>query len=444
MVWALPRTSFMTGYAIYRAGLEIRECLTHIFATGFPKSYDLAKGLETYALTGSANWNEFRKLKPVTSPLSEDLKQETDHNLNDNSSRALGYTKLQHDQGYRGKEYPSSGAFDLVEPVTRAAQVYQGYGTALKPASEHWYVARKPLSEKNLVENVLKWGTGGLNIDACRVGTGTGEVVEREYPDIRGDNYNQGKAGYSSRAKVKRLTQDKGRWPTNLIFSHSLFCDTSLSSAAENGTGAGCVDGCPVLELDRQSGTLKSGTGSIRKKTGTGYRPNSYGKESRPVGTPAIEYGDQGGASRFYPQFEYNEEDRAAMFLYAAKAAASEKNAGCENLPQQAKVFNGQSVQPTQSGYEAGSVEDKFSTNPQGNFHPTVKNLKLMSWLISLVAPPIQEGQPAPIIGDCFAGSGSTGVAALGLGYNFIGAEENPDFVNIIQARLSNARAFNL
>jgi DNA modification methylase len=97
-------------------------------------------------------------------------------------------------------------------------------------------------------------------------------------------------------------------------------------------------------------------------------------------------------------------------------------------LEERAKVFNGQSDKP--AGNAAGSVEDKFSTQPAKNFHPTVKPTQLMRYLIKLVTP---EGG---VVLDPFTGSGSTGKAALLDGYQFIGAELTEEYLPIIEGRL--------
>jgi DNA modification methylase len=129
-------------------------------------------------------------------------------------------------------------------PATDAARQWQGWGTALKPAHEPIVVARKPLAG-TVAANVLAHGTGALNVDGCRVGTdGWGEVV----PGL-------------------------GRWPANLVLSHAPDC-------AER-----CEPGCPVAELDEQSGTLQSFTGQTECEPARGA--------------------DSGGASRFFPTFRY-------------------------------------------------------------------------------------------------------------------------------------------
>jgi DNA modification methylase len=105
-----------------------------------------------------------------------------------------------------------------------------------------------------------------------------------------------------------------------------------------------------------------------------------------------------------------------------------------------AKVFNGQASAPS-AVVSAGSVEDKFSTAPARNHHPTVKSTALMSWLIRLVTPPAAPDGREPLVVDLFAGSGSGGVAAAVLGgVRWHGYDLDPEYVEIAQRRISFAR----
>ena len=117
-----------------------------------------------------------------------------------------------------------------------------------------------------------------------------------------------------------------------------------------------------------------------------------------------------------------------SRYFYCAKASKSERNAGLEGLPEKGKVFNGQSGEP--AGKAEGSVEDKFSTKPAQNFHPTVKPLALMRYLVKLVTP------PGGTVLDPFLGSGSTAVAAILEGFDWVGCEMTEDYWPIIEARV--------
>lgn len=135
LVWALPRTSHWTATAVEDAGFEIRDVGVHLFGTGFPKSLDVSKAINKAA----GHWR----------------------------GRAGDVTIR--DQPAKGAEYERTAKGD---PVTPDAAQWSGWGSALKPAAEHWILARKPLIG-TVAKNVLAHGTGALNIDACRIGTDT-------------------------------------------------------------------------------------------------------------------------------------------------------------------------------------------------------------------------------------------------------------------------------
>ena len=191
-------------------------------------------------------------------------------------------------------------------------------------------VARKPLSEGSVAANVLKHGTGGLNIDGCRVGDGS-------------DRTAGGRSGsQQSSVLVDGFHQERhdrptgGRWPANLILEHLEGCQcvgvkkvkgiTGGATSGDNAFGQDvgwnphenrptditryldaegqetvasweCAPGCPVAELDEQSGTLTSnGQRSIYQS-----KPNQiYGDLSGRVFTPRET--NSGGASRFFKQ----------------------------------------------------------------------------------------------------------------------------------------------
>jgi site-specific DNA-methyltransferase (adenine-specific) len=100
--------------------------------------------------------------------------------------------------------------------LTKGTSEWEGWGTALKPALEPITVARKPLSEKTVAENVLKWSVGGLNIDACRVST-NGEKL-----DVGGRGKHSRGEGYGFEPMGEfEIPEGQGRFPANLIHDGS-------------------------------------------------------------------------------------------------------------------------------------------------------------------------------------------------------------------------------
>ncbi len=409
------RTYHRMTCAIEDAGFEIRDCIQWIYGSGFPKSMDISKAIDkrggemvgwfgkwlrewrtennitqkeiaalfpskTGGLTGCvANWE-----LGLNMPTSEQFNLICKtfglpfQNMEEAEREVVG-------KGISGKtaiwqEQGGMGNFDVTIPATDAAKQWQGWGTALKPANEPIVVARKPISG-TVAENVLKWRTGGINIDECRLEP-TGIQRVRKAGSEFGQN-----SGWNDHANIDTVYDGtQGRWPANVIFDEE---------AAEI--------------LDRQSGTLKSGDNCTRKQEGYFVEHGGLGK----AGDIQTTYGDIGGASRFF---------------YCAKASQSERNFGCEDMPDSDKH--------TTYGDYKGTPEHSANLNSKSkNFHPTVKPLKLIEYLITLVTP------KGGICLDMFEGSGTHGVACKKLYFNFIGFELSKEYYNIAQKRMDAVMA---
>jgi site-specific DNA-methyltransferase (adenine-specific) len=286
------------------------------------------------------------------------------------------------------------------KPSTPEAQQWQGWGTALKPAFEPVIVARKPI-EGTVANNVLKWGTGGLNIDGSRIGNevmGGGTMPNlRDVGAMSKEATGIDKLSFGQNPRpATRLEQAQytGRWPANII-----------------------LDPYTAELLDEQSGISKSQGGRIGKKETSNIDFGLSGNYSK--GDPG--FGDTGGASRFF---------------YVAKASKRDRNEGLEELPEKIKPYGNREIDDVpEEGDRPGSVNDKFTTQPAKNFHPTVKPTSLMEYLIKLVTP------PNGTVLDPFTGSGSTGKAAILQGFNFIGIEMTEEYLPIIEGRLKHAEA---
>jgi site-specific DNA-methyltransferase (adenine-specific) len=126
-----------------------------------------------------------------------------------------------------------------------------------------------------------------------------------------------------------------------------------------------------------------------------------------------------GDKASYFPVFDYGDEDR---FFYAPKASREERDAGCEHLPE-----------PTGSVRGVGGAQHTADVKLARNFHPTVKPVSLMRWLCRLITP------PGGLVLDPFAGSGTTGIAAVSEGFDFIGIELDPDHHAIAMARIEHA-----
>lgn len=310
----------------------------------------------------------------------------------------------------------SAAQWEYGEGFPKSLNLGNGQGTALKPAWEPILMFRKPL-DGTVAHNVTAWGTGSVNIDATRIDSGnrplkikSGKYEDAEtyqvYAGARGSGWSAGETS-------------QGRWPTNVLYSHSLFCIDNQ-----------CMPDCPVAHLEAQSGELTSGAGGMRHKIGTGYRGSTYGAESRAEGTPVLTYGDTGTAARFFPQFRYADDD--AFFRYIAKASRAEREEGCSLLPHRTAAETVDRA-PDSAGIQSPRA-GAGRTSGARNHHPTVKPVALMQWLIRLVTVPGQ------VVLDPFGGSGTTGVAAVREGRDFILIERDEAYWAICDARIRYAQ----
>lgn len=296
----------------------------------------------------------------------------------------------------------------------------------LKPAHEVWWLARKPGPLRE------------LNVDACRIGMT--KRVPGSVPTA--ENHVYGTASVRD-GSTGGYDPNVGRWPPNVLLSHSDACvqvgervvhgdnragpkgvrpsgfgDVGAESGDDRPNGSlhgdetvpvfQCDESCPVAELDRQSGELTSGLFEPHHadsgRTREVYNPMA-GRE-RDVST----YGDTGGASRFFPTFRYQ-----------AKPSTAERNQGAGSLPARIASVIGEDT--------TGPIS-KVSTMPRANHHSTTKSIELMRWLCRLIVP--AEG----LVLDPFTGSGSTGVAAIEEHFRFTGCEREPDYCAIARARI--------
>lgn len=263
--------------------------------------------------------------------------------------------------------------------TSNSAEIPLGSGTALKPAVEDWWLVRKPL-DGSVAANFARWGTGVIWIDACRI-EGLRAAVNSGAKGAGGP----GAGVYGVSSKYISEPNELGRWPANLIIDE----EAAELLDAQSGTSVSCI-GTP-----RASATAGEGWGMVR--TGT-------------------EHNDSGGASRFF---------------YVAKGSRSEKDAGLEHLPARTA---GEATDRDEGS--AGLNNPRAGAGRTGgarNFHPTVKSIALMRWLVRLITP------PGGTVLDTFAGSGTTGVAALIEGFNFIGCEKTPEYLPILEGRIRHA-----
>lgn len=389
------RTYHRMTCAIEDAGFEIRDSLHWLYGSGFPKSLDVSKAIDKVA-------GAERK------PIGPSYKVPNAKAVNPHFINAAG----------RRSDEPTEVDYSPTAPATpAAAAAAAGWGTALKPAHEPIVLARKPLAG-TVAANVMEYGTGALNIDATRVGMSdtdrarieTATWIGRNRPDVKvyGD--------YATAGSDQPMSaHPSGRWPANLVLTHSPTCDLETD----------CAPPCPVAVLDEQSCDRPGGNYPTQRGAGvaTGFGPG------KPTEGGRRDMGDIGGASRYFATTTWDPE-LDVPFLYVAKPSRAERNAGLDGMTTGHTDFGGNG----RPG--AGFNEVVHGTAPAAaaNFHPTVKPVALIRYLIRLITPP--DGT----VLDPFLGSGTTAVAAILEGFEWIGCELTEDYLPIIEARVAHAQ----
>jgi len=201
LVWALPRTSHWTGMAWENAGWEPRDKIVHLFGSGFPKSHSVGKAIDKAA--GAE--------RPIIGHqrLGGNAAQST-------AEKGGTYASNTNSVGVKPIDVPITAA------ATPDAAAWEGWGTALKPASEDWWLLRKPL-EGTVAGCVLKHGTGALHIDACRVPYEAAEVnFDRKQRQQNSEGAIEGAFGAASLIGTEIDTyKEAGRWPANVTHDQS-------------------------------------------------------------------------------------------------------------------------------------------------------------------------------------------------------------------------------
>ena len=261
--------------------------------------------------------------------------------------------------------------------VTEDGRNWDGWGTHLKPAHEPIVMARKPISENSVADNVLKHGTGGINIDGCRT-----ENNDAKYPDTNPDFRDQGK-------------QSK----ENIGIDKLSFGQTQ--------------------NVKRKKVVRKS-----RSEDGVWTDNNSGMKQED------NHYADADPRGRFPANVIHDGlEESWARYFYCAKTSKSERNQGLDNFDTK-RVGMSNGAQSKGDGYDKGQGIGLNRVIERKNTHPTVKPLKLMKYLCRLVTP------KGGIVLDPFMGSGSTGMAAKDESFDFIGIEKEKEYYDIANSRI--------
>ena len=388
LAFSASRNYHRMAVAIEDAGFEIRDQIMWIYGSGFPKSLNIGKAIDKRL----GNEREvIGKGKPMSS---------------------LG---VMHDDDWQS---------DSEYNETKGNSEWEGWGTALKPAHEPIVMARKPLEGSN-IDNVLKYGTGGINIDECRV---EGEVKRPDTnPDFRDvakkamEQGGQDKLNFNQVTGAKRKTTNRKPRDGNNVWTDDNSGmkqeDNHFADADPRGRYPSNVihDGSDVVR-DIFPTTSKSAGGGGRKTVSPS--DNVYqGSWGHKEYDKTIGFGDEGSASRYF---------------YCPKTSAEERNRGLEHLKTKQTKGGGGISTAEKAWIGANSASGKYGSlkAPQKNTHPTVKPQELMKYLCRLVTP------KGGVVLDPFMGSGSTGMAAKDEGFDFIGIEKEQEYFEIAEARI--------
>lgn len=329
-----------------------------LYGQGFPKSLDVSKAIDKY----------LGAKREQVAPRSVIAHQ-----------RSIGNTRpYMSDPNHQT---------DSDVPATQQPAAWDGWGTALKPAHEPIVVARKPLIS-TVADNVLSFGTGALNIGACRVGDDPIPSNKLEqwsgFGELKRPDYTQ--------------TMHEGRWPANVIHDRSEEVLAGFPDAPGQLANVSYGDGCKTSNV---FGAMKRG--------------NELGAEKVYSDSGATTFALKPGARRL-------DRGSAARFFYCAKANKIDRNEGCEGIEPR--------FSPTMGNGIGGKEHDPETATPKLNHRPTVKPTELMRYLCRLVTP------PGGIVLDPFMGSGSTGKAAMLEGFDFIGIDMNQEYVALSGLRI--------
>ena len=366
------RTFHRIACAIEDAGFEIRDTIMWLYGSGFPKSLNIGLALD--------------KKNGIDNRTGNIVKGVGSNNTN-SMKNGLG----------ESQEFAS-------EYEERIAQnEWQGWGTALKPSFEPIIVARKPF-KGSLVDNVIEYSVGGINIDECRI----------ETTDIRKGG--SGVIGITGFSKGKQDIYTDGRFPANTILTYD---ETDFDEV------------CGGFPNTKSQKAIFSNDRLKKFKEQDGCERNLKG------GTFEYGFNDSGSASRYF---------------YCAKASKKDRDEGLDDFEEKPKTltenkgrtFNDRCAicgkkfigSPETICHCENPITDKSKSAMSKNTHPTVKPTELMQYLVRLVTP------NGGTILDPFNGSGSTGKAVMyenrekDKNYKYIGIELTEEYLPIAKARI--------
>ena len=414
------------------------------YATGFPKSSNISKTIDKRACKKELTEKLGRK------PTKEEF-EEAWKGFRDVVGKGKGHTGEQvrnHLGVHDDDNYEWRGDYNITIPKTSQAKLLEGSyaGFQPKPAVEVIIVAMKPLSENTYVEQALKNGKGITWLDDCRIGSETRKSNVNDFTNIHSNKYGSG-----AKIPTTGYKEVKGRFPANLLVSDDVLNDgkvtVSKSGVRRNKNTKSILEkGFDGTPKEVYSGANDSGSFSRFFSLDAWWEEKLKERMQQPcslcgyiedhgnfIDDDGRAYCDECLISGDYldePHLRIENLPKSVQktfpFLIVPKASKSERNKGLEGLP---------------LGNPPGSKRSKPAPGrnaalgkPRQNFHPTVKPLKLFSYILTLAS---REGD---LVLDPFVGSGTTAIGCKMLNRNFIGFEINQEYVTIANARLSKEK----
>ena len=415
------RTYHRMQVQIEDQGFIIKDMIDWIYSSGMPKGSNISKQID-------------KKLN---------IKQEI-VGVNPNS-RINTPNKDIYEQGIRGKtQY-------ITEQVSEEQKKWEGWNTQLKPQHEPICMQQKPLSEKTIVDNVLTWNTGQINVGQNKI-----PLKQEDNKDLRIINRNMRSQddgwGYNDTNQDKvSVLNPEGRYPQNVIF------DEDSSKYLDEKTGN--------VSYGNKSGGYKYDNNE--------YKVEGFVKSCKPK--QPSNYGDSGGQSRFYnvvplddtqndnipeQQGRYPQNiifdkqqgkylDKKTGILTSGKlhqGTIRQNNRRIYNYQKsdivenstygdsggQSRFYNNIDIDPDYDVFYYNGKQ--ISEREKYNNHPTLKPLKLMELLVKLITP------PNGIVLDIFQGSGTTQLQCINNNFNYILIELNKEYVEIQEKRIEECK----
>ena len=398
LAFSAARTYHHLAITLEQAGFEIRDQIMWIYSSGCPKSQDVGRQIHKKE-NGKVDKQKFDPAIMIR--VSGDQYRHPD------SDKV--YRKLPDINGDNlARSHEGSGYGAVYQEVVAVDSEWSGWGTALKPAHEPIALARKPMPG-SIRDNCLTWGVGAINIDACRV-------------------------PYEDPAEAAADAAWRAKWSKHNV-AGPVFQDQDIEQVRkkQNKPAGGGNNAATFKNFSAEERTTKDRP-TAGKRTAS-FHTATGGGETQPGGDGSGGW-EASQIGRFPANVIGEIEEPYQKYFYCPKVGRRERHIGFDD----ATVIGSTHPDDVRAhplwdpsiGGNPARLKQKIidSGTFKGNNHPTVKPIDLMKYLIKLITP------PGGTVLDPFNGSGSTGCAAVELGYEYIGCELDAAYVDIARTRI--------